>query len=251
MKLFRFIIKPYLYLLYFFHKITGTGTFGSEVAEYVDNNSLEGSALKKALHKNHVKQYHEASCSVASVVSVINAINDTENSLTDPPLTQLEILEQVRTGNWKERMSPDGDNGKRGIPLAMLGDIVKSSLDAYNIEYELVETVQAVKSYKQAAAIKENLRERLNDFEQHGNCVIIAHFNQGIFIRDLHIPHISPVGGFDNTTDIVTMLDVDPPHERPYRISFETFYKGISSNYHYIFKPFGFTGGGYIFIKLT
>jgi hypothetical protein len=150
MKLFRIIIKPYLHLLYYFHKVTGTGAFGYKIAEY-----------------------------------------------------------------------------------------------------ELVETVQAVKSRKQAILIKAKLRKRLTDFENEGNCLVIAHFNQGVFIRDLHIPHISPVGGYDDISGTVTMLDVDPPHEHPYKISFETFYKGISSNYHNIFKPFGFGSGGYIFIKLS
>jgi len=45
------------------------------------------------------------------------------------------------------------------------------------------------------------------------------------------------------------MLDVDPAQEKPYRITFDTFYKGLSSNYNHVLKPFGFGSGGYVFVN--
>lgn len=148
-------------------------------------------------------------------------------------------------------MSEKGDNGKRGLPLPLLGEIVKSSLDAYGIEYKEIETIEAQKKSSLSEKIKEDLRNRLLDFETKGNCLIIAHFDQGAFLRTLNIPHISPVGGFDTTNGDVTILDVDPQQEKPYKISFDTFCKGIFSNYHHVLKLFGYKSGGYIFIKLT
>jgi len=58
------------------------------------------------------------------------------------------------------------------------------------------------------------------------------------------------VGGFDPVTQRVTLLDVDPSLPLPYRISFDTFYKGISTNYNHVFKPFGYGRGGYVYIQL-
>jgi hypothetical protein len=167
------------------------------------------------------------------------------------PISQVDILERVRTGNWKERMSEKGDNGKRGLPLPLLGEIVKSSLDAYEIEYKEIETIEAPKKSGQTEKVIKELKERLSDFETKGDCLIIAHFDQGAFLRTLNIPHISPVGGFDAKTDDVTILDVDPQQERPYKITFDTFCKGLFSNYHHVLKPFGYKSGGYVFVKLT
>ena len=249
---FRRIIKhTYFYIPYFFHKITGTGAFGRREAEYINEPADTGkNPLKAALFKYHVKQYHEASCSVATVVSVVNAIKEkqTDNPV---PISQMDILERVRTGNWKERMSEKGDNGKRGLPLPLLGEIVKSSLDAYGIKYKTIETVEALKNSGQQEKIIKELRNRLLDFETKGDCLVIAHFDQGAFLRTLNIPHISPVGGFDAKTGDVTILDVDPQQEKPYKITFDTFCKGLFSNYHHVLKPFGYKSGGYVFVKLA
>ena len=251
MNLRRIIIHTFFYSLYFFHKITGTGAFGRREAEYIDGPvDTAGNHLKASLLKHHVKQYHEASCSVATVVSVVNALREKQES-SFIPASQMDILEKVRTGNWKKRMSEKGDNGKRGLPLPLLGEIVKSSLDDYGIEYKEIEIIEAPENSGQSEKIRAVLCNRLSDFETKGNCLIIAHFDQGAFLRTLNIPHISPVGGFDTKTGDVIILDVDPQQERPYKISFDTFCKGIFSNYHHVLKPFGFKSGGYIFIKLA
>lgn len=250
MNLRRLIIFAAFYILYGIHKVTRTGAFGHQKAEYIrDAIKSDGNLLKAALIKHHVKQFHEASCSVATIVSVINAIRESWVD-TPAPISQMDILEKVRTANWKERMSEKGDNGKRGLPLSVLSDVIKGSLEAYEVDYKAMETVQALKNFDEAEKIKKVLWNRLVDFETKGNCLIIAHFDQGAFVPALNIPHISPVGGFDSEKGIVTMLDVDSFQENPYNIAFDAFYKGISSNYLHILKPFGFGSGGYIYIKL-
>ncbi len=251
MNLRRIIIHTYFYIPYLIHKITGTGAFGRREAKYLhDPIQTAGNPLKAALIKHHVKQYHEASCSVATVVSVVNALREKQGG-NFVPISQRDILEKVRTGKWKERMSEKGDNGKRGLPLPLLGEIVKSSLDAYGIEYKEIETVEAPENSGQSEKVKKVLWNRLLDFETNGNCLIIAHFDQGAYLRTLNIPHISPVGGFETTSGDVTILDVDPQQEKPYKITFETFCKGIFSNYHHVLKPFGYKSGGYVYVKVA
>jgi hypothetical protein len=249
MTLRRIIIFGFFNILYYLHKITGTGAFGGPEARYIDTPADNvGNSLKAALIKHHVKQYHEASCSVATVVSVVNAIREVQGG-GFAPVSQIDILEKVKTGKWKERMSPMGDNGKRGLPLHLLGEIVKSSLDAYEIKYEKLEIAGAPENSRQKERIITELKSRLSDFEAKGNCVIIAHFDQGAFLRTLNIPHISPVCGFDASNGDVTILDVDPEQVRPYKVTFETFCKGIFNNYHHLLRPFGFKSGGYVFVK--
>ena len=72
----------------------------------------------------------------------------------------------------------------------------------------------------------------------------------GRYVRALNIPHISPVGSFDPKNMTVTVLDVDSSQENPYRVTFDTFYSGLSSDYGHIFRPFGYGSGGYVFIRL-
>lgn len=251
MWLLRHIVGSYLGIRLQFHKYTGTGAFGPHRAVYLDSTAPTGGhALKKALFQHYVKQYHEASCSVASVVTVINALGSLQQHHFSP-ITQMDILEKVRTGYWKERMATGGHNGRRGLPLQLLKEVTRASLDAYQINYQEISAVQAVKNASQSAEIKTTLRRRLTAFEKYGCGVMLAHFDQGAYVQSENIPHISPVGGFDLKNGRVTILDVDRYQEHPYQVEFDTFYKGIASDYHHLFRPFGYGSGGYIWIKLT
>jgi len=250
MNLRRTIIHGLLCGPYLFHKLTGSGAFGPRGAQYLPELPRNaGNPLKAALFKHHVKQYHEASCSVASVAAVINTMRTLSDGASQP-VTQAELLEKVRTGFWKERMSAQGHNGRRGLPLPLLGEIVKGSLDAYGLGYGAIETVAGTQNPALAEKRRQALRKRLTGFETRGDCLIIAHFGQGVFLRTLNIPHISPVGGFEPESGDVTILDVDPDQLRPYKVAFDTFCRGIFSRYPTALRPFGYRTGGYVYIRL-
>jgi hypothetical protein len=206
-------------------------------------------ALKQGIWKYHVKQFHESSCSVASVVSCINALRALKNG-NMTPISQHDILDRVTTGHWKARMSKGGYHGRRGLPLSLLGRVVKDSIAAYGLAVRAVEVVPTPVNAPGDASIHTTLKARLKTFDQKGKGLIIAHFDQGAFIPTLNIPHISPVGAYDAASGRVTMLDVDPEEKRPYQISYETFYTGLSSNYHHMFTAFGYNGGGYVYIQV-
>ena len=251
MQFLRILMHAYLQIPYGFRKITGTGAFGPRGATILNVPiDAHGNTLKQALIQHHVKQYNEASCSVASVVSVVNALGAVQGK-AHGPVGQLDLLETVRTARWKERMSQDGDNGRRGLPLAMLGAVVKSSLDAYQINYKNVDIIQARKGGMASEQIRATLRRRLVQFDPHGRGLLLAHFDQGAYVPTLNIPHISPVGAFNANTGEVTILDVDPDQQHPYRLCFDQFYRGLASDYHQLFKPFGYGSGGYVFIELN
>lgn len=250
MNLVRHLLFTILYIPYGFHKLTGTGPFGKSGARIAHPSAQKSwNRLKSALWQYHVKQYHESSCSVASVVSVVNALRLHQLALSTP-ISQMDLLEKVKTANWKERMSEKGHKGRRGLPLSLLGAVVKNSLDAYGITYRAVHTIQAEIHPRKTPYIKENLRRQLTEFETRGNGLLIAHFDQGVYARTLNIPHISPVGGFNAETGEVVLLDVDSAQEAPYSVSFQRFYRGMASNYHHIFRPFGYGRGGYVYIRI-
>jgi hypothetical protein len=250
MNILRLIIRPLLFTAYGFHRVTGTGAFGSPGVRLVDSPlPADTNPLKQALWKHNVKQFHESSCSVASVAACINAIKEINGS-NSPPIDQQDILARVKTGNWRERLTGNGFRGRRGVPLPLLGEIVRESLAVFNVGVKRVDTVQAVRDPEAMDGIKQTLRQRLIGFEKEGNGLLIAHFDQGSFLRTLNIPHISPVGSYDLDKQEVTVLDVDPEVPQPYSVGFDTFYRGLSCSFGNIFSLFGYGSGGYVYIEL-
>lgn len=136
------------------------------------------------------------------------------------------------------------------MPFRLFGDVVKESINVFQIPVHSVETVNLRESPLPERKKKELLRSRLEAFEILGNGVIIIHFDQGAYVPDLNIPHISPVGGYDTATSRVTILDVDLAQDRPCSISFDSFYRGISKPYGFPMRLGGMSNGGYIYIRL-
>ncbi len=250
MILLRNLIRLYFYTRYGFHRMTGTGAFKSGHVKYLPGDvHPQWNTLKQAIWKAHVKQFHESSCSVASVVSCLNAARALTNG-TAAPVSQADILDRVTTGHWKERMGDGGYRGRRGLPLPLLGRVVADSFKAYGIRLQGVDVVQTPGNPSRRSHVKTTLKKRLRDFDRSGNSLIIAHFDQGSLVPALNIPHISPVGAFDAAADRVTVLDVDPAQRSPYEVDFDTFYQGLASDYHHVLTPFGYGSGGYVHIRL-
>jgi hypothetical protein len=256
MTLIRPLMFGGMYLAYGYSRLLRLGPFGRSRPLYLDGPlwqhapvdlTSSGNRLKAALHRQHVRQYHEASCSVASVATMLNAIR-TASGISGDPITQQDLLERVHCGHWKQRMQPGGHNGRRGLPLPLLGAVTAASLSEYGIQAQKVEVVAT--PARQAAAVKRRLRNRLIRFDKRGDCLILAHFNQGALVPALSIPHISPVGGYDHDADRVLMLDVDPDQPAPYSVTFDRFYRALSCDYLGLLRPLGYERGGYIFIQL-
>ena len=248
---FRYFIRYYLIARFTFHRLTRTGCFGrGQAVPFAPGpRYASGPGISAAPFRHHVKQFHESSCSVASVVSVVNVLRERYHGPGIKPVTQKEILNRVREAHWRERMGPDGYQGRRGLPLDILYRVVRASLKDYDIPGCRVELIRASGGEKRRE-VRRQLISSLRDFQDRDACLIIAHFDQGSFVKELNIPHISPVGAFDSRTGQVPMLDVDPDQPRPYRLPFHRFYKGISTQYGGIFRPFDYGRGGVVVIRL-
>lgn len=256
MKYLKYVIRPYLNARYVLEQKLGLGSFGSDPAKTIKEKYVpSGNWVKDGLHNFHVKQFHESSCSVASVVSAVNTLKDYQCRKSNPgstwtPVSQHDLLDAVRAAHWKERMSEHGYNGRRGLPLEVLGEVTKASLEVYGIDYQEVEIIQTTRHPDKITAYRQKLAHHLTDFEKNAGCLLIVHFDQGTFLREMHIPHISPVGGYDPETKKVKILDVDSEVQFPYELSFDRFYDGLSTNYNAIFRHYGYAEGGYILINL-
>ena len=248
-----YLLRFFLFIRYFFHKISRTGSFSPRhrVDFITEPTPSKAGSLKELLHHYHIKQYHESSCSVASVAAAVNALAHRQGTPFNPPLTQQDLLATVKAAHWKARMEPEGHNGRRGLPLSLLGEVVKDSLETHGIAHTRVEIIQApAPKSLEAQATRRRLKSLMTGFETTGDCLLLAHFDQGRFIRELNIPHISPVGGYHADTGQVTILDVDPGLPHPYEISFSTFYRGIGEGYANLFRFFGYGRGGCVVIHL-
>ncbi|MBU1695760.1 MAG: phytochelatin synthase, partial [Proteobacteria bacterium] len=81
----KWVIRPCLYILYVFQKFTKTGPFGNDQGVYIKTPYENiGNSIKDGLFKHHVKQFHESSCSVATIVSVVNTLLDKQGALNGP-----------------------------------------------------------------------------------------------------------------------------------------------------------------------
>ncbi|MCP4115333.1 MAG: phytochelatin synthase [Desulfobacteraceae bacterium] len=255
MILLKYFIRSYLFLRYYFHRISRTGSFSPrhDCRYLTGPYKNAGNPVKDGLHRYHVKQFHESSCSVATVASAVNTLARRQglNSHEHFPLSQQDLLNTVTAAHWKERMGVNGYNGRRGLPLEVLGEVVRESLEVHGIAHKSVEIFRTPgPSSPAAAGSQQGLRERLVAFETRGDCLVLTHFDQGSFIREMNIPHISPVGGYDPVADRVKILDVDPSQPHPYEIPFRVFYRGIFTRYQNVFRKFGYGRGGCIFIWL-
>jgi len=250
MHLLRPLIRLYFYTRYGFHRMTGTGAFRGGRSKYLHwGVQPQWNPLKQALWKAHVKQFHESSCSVASVAACINAVRSLSDAAATP-VSQSDILDRVTTGHWKARMSDGGYRGHRGLPLPLLGEVVKDSFSTYGLRFQDVNVVRTPVNPSRQSHVKTTLKKRLRDFDCSGSSLIIAHFDQGGLVPTLNIPHISPVGAYDAAADRVTVLDVDPSQKVPYEVAFDTFYQALASNYHHVLTPFGYGSGGYVHVRL-
>ncbi len=195
----------------------------------------------RKLRDSYVHQVTDSACSAASIACVINAMaGPGEKRVTD----QMDLVECVHAGHWKSRLSPDGWQGRRGLPLPVLGAVAEAAFSWCRLNAD----VSVIPFYhrEHIQSRRERARNILDTFYENPKVYLIAHFDQGAFLPELNIPHISPVGAWDPDTETVTILDVDVDQEYPYQVSLFRFVEGISSCYGQLLKVYGYDHGGLV-----
>jgi len=220
------------------------------VSRYAPSASCLSHPVSQALASSFAYQFNEAACSVASVSTILNAANlILDQKSVSSRITQQEILKRVDVANWSARVSPEGFRNRRGLPVDSLGMVVKKTFEEYEIPCSSLVTTPLIGSSR-SDAVKKELFQKLAHFQYHRNCFLIAHFNQGVFLKGLHLPHISPVMSVDMENKMVCILDVDPEVSEPYWVSFDNFWKAVSWRYDGILRRHGYESGGYVWIQL-
>jgi len=206
--------------------------------------------LHKSLMANYVRQFNEASCSVASCATVLNAaklylFGDSRN-----PTGQAEILESIRVIHWKERVSREGFQGKRGLPIEKLGVAVEACLRNFAVPFSRVDVFPLSKKEQGNRQTQHMLLSKMTAVASGSPVFLIAHFNHGALVRGIHLPHISPVGAFDTEGGRALVLDVDPEQKEPYWVPLSVLFKAMCSDFGGALKQYGYDGGGYVWIQL-
>lgn len=173
-----------------------------------------------ALNSFYVPQANDLSCSAASVVAVINALRASilEPACDTPNITEERILADVRASRWRECVTPPGLDGRTGLTLAELSDVVRASLSRYELTGYAVETMEV---RQQTPETLERFRRLLIENERRGDDFLIVHFLQDEITRAPGGPfaHISPIGAYDAATKRVLIMDVDRQWYEPYWVS--------------------------------
>ena len=194
----------------------------------------------------YTRQFNPYSCSVASVLIVLNCIRARRapggNTV---PVTKDELLSKVRVANWREKVGTKGFNGRHGLSVNELGMAMETALKTYAIPYSEFVVVRIHPEMENPMEEKERLLALLSKMPENEGLYLLAHFTQGMYVGDWFGGHISPVGAFDPARREVFVLDVDQEIEGPYWVPFELFFEGLAGE----LKTLGTKGGGYVSFK--
>ncbi|MCX5880418.1 MAG: hypothetical protein NTU74_00920 [Deltaproteobacteria bacterium] len=193
----------------------------------------------------YIPQINEISCSVASVTMVLNGIIRAGHNLKaeDINVTQAKLIERINALNWKDRVTPGGVNGERGLKLDQLEIVVKEALLQYEVSNFEIDRIEVANV--DATTLKK-FRHDLAANEDSGMDYILIHFVQDVVTEAQGgpYPHISPIGAYDKVHKRVLVMDVDRDWYEPYWVSDKRLLLAMSKKT----ERFGF--GGYLWIRV-
>ncbi|SMF47533.1 Phytochelatin synthase [Tistlia consotensis] len=167
-----------------------------------------------ALSGFYVPQQTSSACSLAAIVTVLNAFRGLPASAEEPIVTQAALLEKTGDEGWTAKVVEEGD----GITFADLPVYLDESLKAYGLSGYAIEVVRPTADTPEELA---RLQALLAENEASADDFLLVYFNQGVLTGDWDGPHVSPVGAYDAGSGRVLLLDVDREWYVPYWSSAE------------------------------
>ncbi len=173
-------------------------------------------------------QHNDYSCSVGAVLPVLNSvINWKEKKYGQINVGYQELLNKVKTGNWKERVSEKGFRGKHGVPLVALENIVGEVFRVYGQSGLKIRRVHVSNTN---ASTLNKIKEDLVKNEISGRNFIIANFDGSKFFDDPEPwGHIAVIGAFDEDTNRILILDPYRTWYSPYWVTLERFVLALAT----------------------
>ncbi|PWC39839.1 phytochelatin synthase family protein [Azospirillum sp. TSO35-2] len=161
-----------------------------------------------ALSPYYVPQTTGASCSLASVTMMLNALRGLPALASERLLTAKQVLDRLGDDHWREATAEEGD----GVSFGELETYVRRSLQAFGIEAD----IEVWRPRDASPATLAELRRILASNEQSADDVILLAFDQGTLTGDVGVGHIAPLGAYDAATRRALVMDPDRSWYVPY-----------------------------------
>lgn len=161
-----------------------------------------------ALIPYYVPQMTGASCSLASVTMMLNALRGLPALASERLVTGKQLLDRLDDDHWRAATAEDGE----GVSFGELIDYVHRSLAAYNIDAE----VEVWRPRDASPATLAELRRILAGNERSADDIILLAFDQGTLTGDVGVGHVAPLGAYDAATKRVLVMDPDRNWYVPY-----------------------------------
>lgn len=139
----------------------------------------------------------------------------------DKLISQAEVLEKVKTLQWKERVTLDSGLKTKGVHLEQISEIVQAAAEVYKLELAQAEILRP--------SSRAEIEKVLQQNEKNPDDFLIANFSQKSFTDDSEVGHFAPVGAYDSEKQRVLLLDPDRQWYEPYWVTVDTFLEGIST----------------------
>ncbi|WP_434624210.1 phytochelatin synthase family protein [Azospirillum sp. B2RO_4] len=161
-----------------------------------------------ALSPYYVPQTTGASCSLASVTMMLNALRGLPALASERLVTGRQLLDRLDDDHWRAATADDGE----GVSFGELIDYVRRSLAAYNIDAE----VEVWRPRDASPATLAELRRILAGNERSADDIILLAFDQGTLTGDVGVGHVAPLGAYDAATKRALVMDPDRTWYVPY-----------------------------------
>jgi hypothetical protein len=158
-------------------------------------------------------QSTNASCSIASVTMIVNALIPSYSLGRETKLfTEQSLLKLSGSKRWKEAVTSDGKGMSLKDLAAEITDILpKLGLTNFSAGY------RELLSETDAHAFKKAVLKQMN-----GEGWIIINYDQGLVMGIGNYGHFSPIASYWSEKNKILILDTDAGWYEPYWVEFET-----------------------------
>lgn len=209
--------------------------YGRAKPQQAEELLLDASQHRKfaAIYPHFVRQQTDASCSLASVTTLINASRAGKRRV---PVTQEQVLATDTTGAWRKSVQ---DHLGDGVDLDAMALHVMRAFHAQVSPSVNVDVRRMGRSKQEfTAALESALLE--GEASPTGVFVIINALQSKLFADGEVVGHMSVVGAYDARSRQVLILDVDNRNPLPYWVGIDTLVAGMNTSDEVTGEPRGY-----------
>lgn len=192
----------------------------------------------QAIYPHFVRQQTDASCSVATVTTILNTVR--AQSLRRP-VSQDQVLRTDPSGVW---LDSTRDAQSQGVDLDAMALHVLQAFHAFASRHVGVDVRRIGQS---RAEFRAGLESALaaGEASPFDNFILINTLQSLLIADGEPVGHMSVVGAWDAKRQRVLVLDVDNRAPMPYWVSIETLIAGMATS-----DDVTGEGRGYVFVRM-